>query len=156
MEELQVFGAALTLNIPMAGICRGGQFLNVVCGGAMWQHVDNHAIGGTHPVLDFRTGKTFNATSTHHQMMRPGEDGIVLAVASPKRTRDFYAGHETIRNDDELQECEVVYYPVQQALCFQPHPEIHGYPDLQDWYFQYLNDYLFTPSWREKHERHQD
>jgi gamma-glutamyl-gamma-aminobutyrate hydrolase PuuD len=39
------------IDKPKAGICRGGQFLNVMSGGSMWQDVDNHAIGGTHAAV---------------------------------------------------------------------------------------------------------
>src|SRR3546814_3238996 len=40
------FAIARRMHKPMAGICRGGQFLNVMCGGSMIQHVEGHAIHG--------------------------------------------------------------------------------------------------------------
>src|SRR5690242_167619 len=41
-KEKLIFDAALEREIPMVGICRGGQALNVFNGGKMWQHVNNH------------------------------------------------------------------------------------------------------------------
>lgn len=35
----------------MVGICRGAQFLNVMAGGKMIQHVEGHAIHGTHEIV---------------------------------------------------------------------------------------------------------
>lgn len=40
--ELEVCRAALGAGIPVLGICRGCQLLNVALGGNMEQHVDNH------------------------------------------------------------------------------------------------------------------
>src|SRR5690554_3184603 len=47
MEE-KLFHYCLNEGIPMAGICRGAQFLNVMNGGKLYQDVDNHATGNTH------------------------------------------------------------------------------------------------------------
>jgi gamma-glutamyl-gamma-aminobutyrate hydrolase PuuD len=38
------------IDIPKVGICRGGQLLNVLSGGRMWQHVDKQ--GGNHDITD--------------------------------------------------------------------------------------------------------
>jgi len=69
-------------KVPMAGICRGGQFLNVMNGGKMWQHVNNHAIGGLHEAYCHVTENFLFVTSTHHQMMRPAENAEIIAVAA--------------------------------------------------------------------------
>lgn len=100
-------------NIPSVGICRGGQFLNVLSGGSMNQHVDGHATGNNHLMRDTSTGEEIMVSSTHHQMMVPGPGAIVLATADVVR---WPLGME--QND-----IEVVYYPHTNALCFQPHPE---------------------------------
>jgi len=86
-REAIIFGLAIKNNIPMAGICRGGQFLNVMCGGELWQDVDGHAKGGTHEVIDLITGDSFRATSTHHQMMTKGPNGLVVGAADESRWR---------------------------------------------------------------------
>lgn len=136
--EIDTFRNALDLGIPMAGICRGGQFLNVMCGGSMWQAVDNHC--GEHQVLDLATGQVYDASSTHHQMMIGGTGSRLIAIASPARsTRRVSA---TISEEGSEMDTEVLHYPAQRALCFQPHPEFAGRSDLADIYFAYIKDLL--------------
>ncbi|MFJ7067310.1 gamma-glutamyl-gamma-aminobutyrate hydrolase family protein [Streptomyces sp. NPDC101115] len=52
--ELALIGAALDAGVPLLGICRGMQLLNVALGGTLVQHLDGHteAVGvmGSHPV----------------------------------------------------------------------------------------------------------
>ncbi|KUO15892.1 glutamine amidotransferase [Streptomyces dysideae] len=52
--ELALIDAALAAGVPLLGICRGMQLLNVALGGTLTQHVDGHveAVGvfGRHPV----------------------------------------------------------------------------------------------------------
>lgn len=122
-------------EIPMAGICRGGQFLNVMNGGTMWQHINNH--GRWHETV-FEDGKIYVMTSTHHQMMRPSEKGKVIAYTSLTTFRET----ETERNvDKDFKDIEVVYYP--GALCYQPHPEyVTAGHDCYDVYFDLLKQYL--------------
>ncbi|MFJ8733165.1 gamma-glutamyl-gamma-aminobutyrate hydrolase family protein [Streptomyces bauhiniae] len=52
--ELALIEAALAAHVPLLGICRGMQLLNVALGGTLVQHLDGHteAVGvfGAHPV----------------------------------------------------------------------------------------------------------
>ncbi|WP_324788723.1 gamma-glutamyl-gamma-aminobutyrate hydrolase family protein [Streptomyces sp. H51] len=52
--ELALIEAALAARLPLLGICRGMQLLNVALGGTLVQHLDGHAevvgVFGTHPV----------------------------------------------------------------------------------------------------------
>ena len=41
--ELALIDAALTAGVPLLGICRGMQLLNVALGGTLVQHLDGHA-----------------------------------------------------------------------------------------------------------------
>lgn len=124
LMEIGVFGVALAAGVPMAGICRGGQFLNVMCGGKMHQHVDGHATGKMHGIIT-TDGDVISVTSTHHQMMIPSDNAVVLATAK-------------IVGDEDT---EIVYYPDDSVFCFQPHPEFSK-SSCQDLYFKYL-DKLF-------------
>lgn len=150
-QEAIIFKIGIEEEIPMAGICRGGQFLNVMNGGKMWQDVDGHANGRGHEVIDFIDNDTFYATSTHHQMMIPHEEGLVLAVAYEslrKETKDLHGKTHELRfakKDYNTEgDVEVVYYKESNSLCFQPHPEFDGVPMLAARYFKYIEDYLFA------------
>lgn len=111
-QEIYSYIKAHELGKAMVGICRGGQFLNVMAGGKMHQHVEGHT--RYHPVAvseeigDVGEGVV---TSTHHQMMRPNED----------------VPHSLLVWADETgqgpHDVEVVHYPHNKSLCFQPHPE---------------------------------
>ncbi|MFD7391236.1 gamma-glutamyl-gamma-aminobutyrate hydrolase family protein [Streptomyces sp. NPDC059852] len=52
--ELALIDAALAAGVPLLGICRGMQLLNVALGGTLVQHLDGHAevvgVFGGHPV----------------------------------------------------------------------------------------------------------
>ncbi|MGW1781045.1 gamma-glutamyl-gamma-aminobutyrate hydrolase family protein [Streptomyces sp. NPDC002143] len=52
--ELALIDAALAADVPLLGICRGLQLLNVALGGTLTQHIDGHAevvgVFGSHPV----------------------------------------------------------------------------------------------------------
>jgi len=125
--ESHLFHQAVDEGKNLLGICRGGQFLNVMSGGSMYQDVDNHAISGTHrasvdvPLLKYKEGDLVDVTSTHHQMMRPGPSADILLTANLS-TR-FEDGWMNDQADFEYQDMEVLWYQKTKALCFQPHPE---------------------------------
>lgn len=106
------------------GICRGGQFLNVLGGGKMVQHVEGHGIWGTHKVYDTESGEVIDVTSTHHQQIDP-----VFHID--------YGDPELIAVAEQDNGIEVVYYPKDQSLCFQPHPE-YGVKECEDYFFSLL------------------
>ena len=119
---------------PKVGICRGGQFLNVMSGGEMWQNVNRHGIYGTHSMVDLITGETIEATSTHHQMMIPHKtDGEVVAIAF--ETTLFEAEHPNKGRAKPAHDTEVVWYRSTNSLCFQPHPEYNYAPEELVIYF---------------------
>lgn len=126
------------INIPKVGICRGGQILNVFSGGSMWQDTNNH--GGTHDVLDKESGKVIKVSSTHHQMMRPSLDAVILATCERS---DYVEGFKTkrFRIEDKYSDIEVVFYPETKSLCFQPHPEI-GPDSCEEYFFSLIEKHL--------------
>lgn len=70
-KEKQIYELAQELGIPCAGICRGGQFLNVMNHGRMFQDVDNHTrqhkarvLGMTDPIDEVE----INATTILHSI----------------------------------------------------------------------------------------
>ena len=146
VQEEALFRVAKSLGIPCAGICRGGQFLNVVNGGSMIQHVEGHAIGGTHPVYSTEEGfEEVACSSTHHQMMIPNSSGNVLGTANEGMLYEFIddKGDITVVGSRSEPDTEVVFYEDTKSLCFQPHPEFFDkeHP-CQKFYFHLINKYL--------------
>jgi len=151
-RDLAIWGAA-GRNQLHVGICRGAQFLNVMCGGSLWQHVDKHAISGTHLLLDKCFGTLLEpipVTSTHHQQMRPNSNGEILGIGIASETSrrpicDFKENGTsvgwTIVRAEEDPDVEVVWYREQKCFCFQPHPEYRHKP-TEDYFFQLLEDYI--------------
>ena len=138
-HELVVFHQASDLCVPMAGICRGGQFLNVVNGGSMYQDVNNHT--RPHNLLTPDGEFICYATSTHHQMMIPSKDAVVIAIGLESTRRESMAGNSPVVAQGAHDDTEVVYYDATKSLCFQPHPEF-GSKELQQFYFKCIKDYL--------------
>lgn len=150
-HETSIYKKALELGVPMVGICRGGQFLNVMNGGKMWQHVENHGISGTHPANVTGFIGNIGVTSTHHQMMIPNNDveHIVLITAQllgkKERMGDGGIGIITRYPGVGEEDVESVYYPETHSLCFQPHPEFKsGEGDCRDVFFFFINNYLLS------------
>ena len=117
-NERDVFYKALGHKIPMVGICRGSQFLCVMSGGKLVQHVTGHS--GRH-LMRTHDDRCFEVTSTHHQMQLPPADAQILGWADPKLS-NVYEGH----NGQELKpekEFECVFYSKTKALGLQYHPE---------------------------------
>lgn len=143
-EEGAVYENAIMNNIPMAGICRGGQFLNVMNGGKMFQHVTNHT--RDHFATYCVDGREILVTSTHHQMMRPAPHGQVFLVAQQEGTKEWFpkgAEKPFKAPVGAFLDTEGVYYPDTNSLCFQPHPEFYKEGPLVDLYFEVINKFIF-------------
>lgn len=144
-KEEEIFNAAKEMGIPMAGICRGGQFLNVMNGGKMFQHVNNHASGPHVASALGYVGKVL-VTSTHHQMMIPAiyEDNIVLMTARESTRREKMGKFSPMSENGEHEDVEAIYYPDNNCLCYQPHPEFTAamIGPCREVYFHFINNYL--------------
>lgn len=125
-KEERIWNHYKNPDVFKVGICRGGQFLNVMNGGAMWQDVNNHT--SSHHITDLliNKGNRVMVTSTHHQMMIAGDDGDVLAVA---KEADVFRSANPDRSVGRF-DTEVVWYQKSKSLCYQPHPE-YG-PNISD------------------------
>lgn len=120
--ETVIYKDAKAANIPMVGICRGGQFLHVMNGGSLFQHVDGHATGKPHKLVDVQLNQSFLVTSTHHQMMADVGVGIVVAIASQSNKVEWCKGDNPVELEHE-HDIEVMWHEDTKCLCFQPHPE---------------------------------
>ncbi|MFF5145780.1 gamma-glutamyl-gamma-aminobutyrate hydrolase family protein [Streptomyces sp. NPDC013157] len=96
--ELALIDAALAAGVPLLGICRGMQLLNVALGGTLVQHIDGHAetpgVFGHHPVKPV-PGTLYAATvpeetsvpTFHHQAVdRLGTELLASAHATDDGT----------------------------------------------------------------------
>lgn len=124
-KEMEIYHKYKGGSKLLLGICRGAQILNCLNGGTLWQDVDHH--GRSHYMTVLATGHQLWITSTHHQMMRPGATGQVLAIADEARNK--YADHATwsakggVFYPDDHKDTEIVWYPSSGSLCIQGHPE---------------------------------
>ena len=141
-HEQAFFKFASNKQLPMVGICRGAQFLHVMNGGKLFQHVDNHTMWGTHEATDEQTGEEHSVTSTHHQMMIH-EFGNGELVATAKES----IHKESMRNGEISSvlahiDIEVVWHGDSKCLCFQPHPELEGADSTYLYFKNLLERYL--------------
>ncbi|WP_406099669.1 gamma-glutamyl-gamma-aminobutyrate hydrolase family protein [Streptomyces canus] len=95
--ELALIEAALAAGVPLLGICRGMQLLNVALGGTLVQHIDGHAevpgVFGHHPVKpvpgtvygDLAPEETSVPTYHHQAVDRLGE-GLLASAHAPDGT----------------------------------------------------------------------
>ena len=142
LQEIGIFNYCQANGLPMVGICRGGQFLNVMCGGSMYQHVTGHA-QGNHMVKAVGIDIPFIVSSTHHQMMLPHKDAHVLAYADGlSGVRTHWDGKLFVGHTHPNKDAEVVYYAHKDVLCFQPHPEFGGVPECRDYFFKCVTDLM--------------
>lgn len=115
------------------GICRGGQFLNVMNGGKLYQHVSGHAT--PHKIIDTLKGREIKVSSSHHQMMIPSVSGEVLAY-SEGVGYSFMTEKDTVERPEI--EPEVVWYQGTKSLCYQAHPEWDMPIEHRDYFFELL------------------
>lgn len=141
-EEVAIFELALKHNIKMTGICRGSQFINIMSGGRMMHHIDGHGLMGTHGFQSWKDDKPIQVTSTHHQMMVPGPDGLIIGWSDKKLSKRY------IGKKDESEfwagpEVEAILYPKTNCMGVQYHPEyMHRETEGYLWYFNAVKDFL--------------
>lgn len=156
-SEREIFLQAVDQGIPVSGICRGGQFLNVMNGGRMFQDVDGHGGVLTHDAYLPGAVLPVKVTSTHHQMMEPNwSTDVKLLLTAACSTRKYHMSdtnsnlaYEVVTYPDtkgnKHSDIECVYYPGTRSLCFQPHPEFTtAYAkETREVYFMLMENYLF-------------
>lgn len=121
-EELAVY-EKFKGDIPMVGICRGGQLLNVLNGGTMIQHLGETVSG--YVMMDFDIFDYIEVHVDHHQGMEVGPYEELLG---------FYANNIYLPD-------YVIWYPKTKCLCFQPHPE-WGHKGTEELFFELIEEYI--------------
>lgn len=125
--ELALVRAAIGADVPVLGICRGQQLLNVALGGTLVQHVgghsqDEHRSERTHAVSIVEgtrhaalLGGSARVNSFHHQVVDRLGDGVVAAAY----------------DDDGA--IEAIDVPGARAMAVQWHPEAFGGDPVFSW-----------------------
>lgn len=121
-KDLAVAYAAIRCGIPIVGVCRGAQLINIIAGGQMIQDCDNHTVW--HDVIT-EDGDIMEVSSTHHQMMVPPKNQPykLLAWAHPSRTTACFSSSKKKPHKGPEKEPDCMYFPKQKALAMQYHPE---------------------------------
>lgn len=129
--EVACVKRAVSLGIPILGICRGAQMLCALNGGKLVQHVIGHN-SGQHMIKTY-DGKTMNTNSVHHQMMYPwGTDyellawseGISPCYQGAKAVDiDFPAEAYADEHANDPKEPEIIWFPRIKGFGVQGHPE---------------------------------
>ncbi|MCR3722030.1 MULTISPECIES: gamma-glutamyl-gamma-aminobutyrate hydrolase family protein [Prauserella salsuginis group] len=131
--EIDLVVAALERDIPVLGVCRGQQILNVALGGTLQQHLEigegeshgSYAYPRAHRVHDveFTEGSTHAAVygtrtkvnSFHHQAVEHPGDGVTVVGHAPDGTP------------------EAIEVAGTSAIGVQWHPETFGGDPIFDW-----------------------
>lgn len=124
-SEIKIYEKALKLDKKFIGICRGSQFLCVMSGGKLIQHM-------SHPsnhMINMYDGEPLEVTSSHHQMMYPFNlpDKHYSILGWTEGLSRMHLGG----NNEEMvlpsnMEPEIVYFKDTWSLCIQSHPEWQG------------------------------
>lgn len=122
-QEVMIF-EMFKNKVPMVGICRGGQLLNVLNGGSMVQHIEGHLWGDREVKTILGT---FLLREDHHQGMVVGPEGKLWGFDSRDETP------------------EIIFYEKTMCLCFQAHPEWDD-DNTEETFFDFLNEAGFIIS----------
>lgn len=125
--EKEVFTLGHLKGAKFLGICRGAQFLCVMAGGKLYQHVTCHGHDHVARIKDVE----MSINSTHHQMMdiREIENAVELIGYSHQDYLYFYDyDKKEIQKYPHQHEPEIVYFPAARALAIQGHPEYADSP----------------------------
>jgi GMP synthase-like glutamine amidotransferase len=138
--ERNIFNRAKELGIPQMGICRGAQFLHVMCGGSLWQHVNGHT--RDHMMFDITSNHLVRTSSTHHQMLQFNDKMNLIACCDEDVATYYEDEHKILdfTSGDVYEpqiEVEVCTYEDEKVLCIQGHPE-YGPKEFTSWSLNFL------------------
>jgi putative glutamine amidotransferase len=143
VSDVEAIDFAVKHEIPIAGICRGGQMLIAKAGGYLYQHTTGH---GQEHLVETKEGFIFPVTSCHHQMygwpLPPNTE--LLAWSHERRSMCYEMAEHNA--PPPLFEPECVYIPEMNALATQWHPEwMRNEEDEGYRYYQYLLEKYLRP-----------
>lgn len=131
-HEVEQYDIAVSLGIPIFGICRGAQLLCAMAGGRLVQDLSHP---NYHDILLW-DGTRVDTTSCHHQLQYPwsipnGKDKYRILGYAEGLANNYLNGENSkiMMPSDEnniIIEPELVYYKETKALGIQGHPEWMG------------------------------
>jgi gamma-glutamyl-gamma-aminobutyrate hydrolase PuuD len=138
--EIRLFRRVQECGIRSIGICRGVQLLNVMAGGTMIHHVENH--GGSVHYMSTSNGELFEVNSLHHQMVDPPNKAVVIGWASVPQSEIYYGDNDELV-EGPRREPEAVLFPNINALGVQYHPEMMNRESRgASWFWELARDAL--------------
>lgn len=126
-EEGKIYGAALANDIPILGICRGHQLLNVLQGGTLYQDLGLQHPGGAHQgvhAIKYTDLAIENGFAKMQESFRYGP-GVVNSYHH-QGIKDLAPSAQVLATHKGL--IEAVLYP--RALSVQWHPEFEDHWDI--------------------------
>lgn len=94
-RDLHALRLALAQDLPIVGVCRGHQLLNIALGGSLWQDLESDGVGGDHrdgghaiqtgehSLSRTIIGRQADVASEHHQGIRRLGRGVRVTSATP-------------------------------------------------------------------------
>jgi putative glutamine amidotransferase len=94
-RDLRALRLALRHDLPIVGVCRGHQLLNIALGGTLWQDIEQDGAGadhregghaihtGEHSLSRTILGRRTEVASEHHQGIRRLGRGVRVTSATP-------------------------------------------------------------------------
>ena len=121
VSEWNLMQRAISLGLPILGICRGAQMACAAAGGILIQDVSGHGSGHAIKTVE---GDIMFTSSMHHQMMFLKDTKHTLVAWSHPQRSDVFTG---LNKEEESYfdgiEPEVVLFPTIKCLAVQGHPE---------------------------------
>jgi anthranilate/para-aminobenzoate synthase component II len=120
-REKAAFLRAQGAGARCLGVCRGAQFLCVMSGGKLVQHVTGHNHSAGHLILT-DSNFTMFTESSHHQMMWPNQIPHVL-IAWANLSSGYKMSDEFGKELEDGRMPEIIYCKNTKCLCIQGHTE---------------------------------
>jgi gamma-glutamyl-gamma-aminobutyrate hydrolase PuuD len=140
-EDIKLWKICHSLGIPMFGVCRGAQFLHVMNGGKLFQHVDGHQ--GRHTMFDVKERRLMQSVSSvHHQMCMPNLVGGRMDILAVSHKSNKRWTNDNCFETGRTKDIEAYYYRDTACLGVQGHPEYRGYAEYTAWCLKQIEDYI--------------
>lgn len=141
-REIVLYQMCVQSGIPMLGICRGSQFLAVMNGAKLYQHIDNH--NGAHDIFDIKDKRIIsNVSSVHHQAVVADPNGGMEVLADSPKARNRWL-REGINRPGHHMDVEAFWYRDTACLGIQGHPEYTGYHGFAKWACEKMDEYFIA------------